>query len=197
MADGYLNTCKACAKSCAIIYRKTNKTKIKSQRQKYYTHNKESMLIKNKIFRTNHPEYMIEYNKKYNFNNIEHLKQIKELWRKSPNGILSRRLEAAKRRANIAHRLPSYADLRAIKQFYANFPKGMVVDHIIPLQGKTISGFHVHQNLQYLTPEENSKKVNKFPYYPLSFYKKKGLLPLLYPFAKIFNDVGNNIVCDF
>jgi len=52
----------------------------------------------------------------------------------------------------------------------------MVVDHIIPLQGETISGFHILKNLQYLTVSENSKKSNQFPYYPMKFYKDKGLI---------------------
>ena len=35
------------------------------------------------------------------------------------------------------------------------------VDHIIPLQGKNISGLHVPWNLRVITKEENRKKNNK------------------------------------
>jgi len=32
----------------------------------------------------------------------------------------------------------------------------------VPLQGKLVSGFHVHTNLQIITKTENNSKGNKF-----------------------------------
>lgn len=58
--------------------------------------------------------------------------------------------------------MPKWADVEAIKSIYINRPKGYHVDHIIPLQGKNVSGLHVHNNLQYLSPTENISKGNKF-----------------------------------
>lgn len=56
---------------------------------------------------------------------------------------------------------PKWVNTQEIKKIYMSCPEGYQVDHIIPLQGKTVSGLHVPWNLQYLTIEDNIKKSNK------------------------------------
>ena len=68
----------------------------------------------------------------------------------------------AKYNASKLNRTPPWADLNKIKEIYDNCPEGYHVDHIVPLNGKYISGLHVENNLQYLPAVENVKKSNNF-----------------------------------
>ena len=65
-------------------------------------------------------------------------------------------------KARKIQRIPAWADLNAIKNFYLNRPDGFHVDHIVPLCGKNVSGLHVIENLQYLPAKENLSKGNRY-----------------------------------
>ena len=70
---------------------------------------------------------------------------------------------ARARRTQLAKATPKWADQAAIAAIYREAARlGMHVDHVIPLQGKRVSGLHVHTNLQLLTPAENMKKGNRY-----------------------------------
>ena len=86
---------------------------------------------------------------------------------------LSRRALVAyhtsKRRTAKLTRTPPWADMESIRAVYAEAQRLTAsigiphhVDHIIPLQGKFVSGLHVHNNLQVLTGTENSSKHNRY-----------------------------------
>ena len=81
---------------------------------------------------------------------------------------IARRATFAKYSANKKSQTPPDADLVLIKEIYTNCPKGMEVDHIIPI---SLGGVHHQDNLQYLTPEENKRKGNRVAYsvYPRQF----------------------------
>lgn len=57
---------------------------------------------------------------------------------------------------------PPWVDRKALAAVWRDRPDGMQVDHIIPINGETVSGINVPWNLQYLTPAENARKGNKF-----------------------------------
>jgi hypothetical protein len=67
----------------------------------------------------------------------------------------------AHRRAAKLQRTPAWADLTAIKALYLSCPTDHHVDHIVPLQGETVCGLHVHYNLQHLPAVENLRKGNR------------------------------------
>jgi hypothetical protein len=88
------------------------------------------------------------------------------------SGYLNKRTTTAKRRAARIQRTPSWLtdfDKLKIKCIYAvatmltrENKEEWTVDHIIPLQGKLVSGLHVPNNLQVMRGSENYSKINKF-----------------------------------
>lgn len=82
-------------------------------------------------------------------------------WKKDNRETYNAYLASRKKRVRQA--TPKWADLNAIREFYFNCPEGYHVDHIIPLNGKNISGLHCIENLQYLPAIENMRKSNKMP----------------------------------
>jgi len=71
-------------------------------------------------------------------------------------------------RAAKSKRTPLWANHTEIKMFYEAaeiLSRGGVmfhVDHIVPLNGKNVSGFHVENNLQILPWHQNLQKSNNF-----------------------------------
>ena len=70
-------------------------------------------------------------------------------------------------RANRA--LPSWASTEAIASMYERAKElcrttgvDWHVDHVIPLNGKSVCGLHVENNLQVITASQNRSKRNKF-----------------------------------
>ena len=88
-------------------------------------------------------------------------------WNREHPALL-RHLGARRRAAEIS-RTPAWADMPKIRKMYEaarerteRTGEAWTVDHVIPLQGKYVSGLHVHENLQLLRGRENSSKSNKW-----------------------------------
>lgn len=72
--------------------------------------------------------------------------------------------EQSLRNRRLSHARPAWADKAAITAIYLRAREtGMHVDHVYPLQGKTVCGLHVPENLRPLSPTENARKKNKMP----------------------------------
>ena len=102
------------------------------------------------------------YMKSMRQRNIERIRETdrQRYYRDKP-----KRLELVMRRyANKGKATPKWLTeehKQQLRDFYKNRPEGYHVDHIVPIQGKTVSGLHVPWNLQYLPAAENIRKGNK------------------------------------
>jgi hypothetical protein len=105
----------------------------------------------------------LRYFKKYYYKRggKEKFANYRKEYFKRPEAQAKMRARINKRRALKLRAIPKWANLEKIKLIYKNCPKGYHVDHIIPLNNPIVSGFHVENNLQYLTAVENVKKGNK------------------------------------
>ena len=123
---------------------------------------------KNKAWRDAHPEKMAEYKKNWQEKNNEKYKQNLKRWKKdNPAKILA---DFHKRRASQIQATPKwYGEFDAFVMHEAALlsrHRSAVtnvkwhIDHMIPLQSKTASGFHCASNIQVIPEALNVRKRN-------------------------------------
>ena len=88
-------------------------------------------------------------------------KLIKRVYRDRPEIKKRYNFLAAKRRAMKLRATPTWANLDDINKIYMSCPKGFHVDHIIPLQHKSVCGLHIPENLRIVSASYNLRKNNK------------------------------------
>lgn len=146
--DGYCYKCSDCQKK---QYHSNKQKKLKRQRERYFE-KRELILLRQKLYNSTNKISRSKYRKNHYLSNKD---VALSYW--------------AKRRAVKLKATPSWltkSELEEIKDFYtaAAMFKLYVgveyhVDHIVPLQGKTVCGLHVPWNLQIVTEAENKKKA--------------------------------------
>lgn len=127
----------------------------KAKQKEYYQNNKDAFRIRYLAWKKANPEKVSVYAKKSRQKNKARVNA-----------------ENAKRHTEKLNRIPKWLtkdDLWLIKEAYKLaqlrselFGFEWHVDHIIPLQGKNVSGLHIITNLQVIPGKENLLKANSF-----------------------------------
>ena len=147
----------------------TTKENQKRLAREWYLRNKELAKERAKAWALANPEKRYAIHRKNRDSNLEQHNAYNREWNKN-NKPVKAALEC-KRRASQLQRTPAWdpdAHLIIAKyQLAAMLTKASGiehhVDHIIPLQGKKVSGLHVFSNLRVIPGSDNVKKSNKYP----------------------------------
>lgn len=120
------------------------------------------MFEDNKAYRRNNKPLTKKINNKWESKNRDKVKTRKREYRRENRGLMN--YYASRYRAQKLKATPRWLSDKQeleIQSIYKNCPEGHHVDHIVPLQGKEVSGLHVPWNLQYLPAKDNLSKGNK------------------------------------
>ena len=146
-----------------------DKENIKRLQKEWYQKNKDLVKERARLWQLNNPEQKAKIRTKYRHANLIQHNEYNKLWWSSNKD--KRASYQAKRKASQLQRTPKWLtkdDLWLIEEAYSLaqlrtnlFGIDWHVDHIIPLQGKLVSGLHVPSNIQVIPATENVKKSNK------------------------------------
>lgn len=137
---------------------------------KWYHNNKERILAYKKEYYQKTKEQRLLVQAEYRKNNPEKIKETQVNW--SNKNIAKINANNRKRKAAKKHRTPAWLTEIDFERMENEYKLAAIltkltgtkweVDHIIPLQGINVSGFHVPNNLRAILAFDNRSKHNKF-----------------------------------
>jgi hypothetical protein len=145
-------------------WRRKNRDKTRASQKKYYEANKELCKTKIKECQKAKKDKYIKYVTDWQKANPNKVATIRKRYYEKNS---AKDIARVRRRQGRMHHCEIYmnagelAEIQGMYDFCRIF-KGFEVDHIIPLNGKLVSGLHVLANLQVLPIHENRSKQNKY-----------------------------------
>lgn len=161
-------------------WREDNRMRDANNKRNRYLDKRKEYLARSKKQRLENPERVKEYKRKWRKSekglqqsrdwtkgNLEkHKKSVLKYKKNNPGLILA---NTRKRQCAKLQRTPYWSDQKAIEQIYITAARitketGILhhVDHVLPLQGKLVSGLHTVENLKIILATDNLKKSNTF-----------------------------------
>lgn len=150
-------------KACKLIYQKLNPHR-KSVLDKYRNANKKLCSQRSALSHSKKRDYYTQKSIEWQQNNRERYLENRRRFYESNS---AKEIERVRRRQNKIRQgfsfmnIAEIVEVQGLYDFCKTF-KDFEVDHIIPLNGKTVSGLHVLGNLQVIRRSLNRSKGNKF-----------------------------------
>ena len=168
IAERFVSTrgCTACAREKKHAWNAANPEKVNAQKRAYCKANSEKVKAWKSAEQKRNRAAANVRNRRYAATHREFLKAKNAAYqqaRPEMSAARTARYLTAKRK-----QCPAWADHDSIAMIYRAAEVirttgfDVHVDHIIPLQGKTVTGLHVHNNLQIIAARANRSKSNSF-----------------------------------
>lgn len=138
--DGVASYCRECNKRNASSWYALNIDRAKQNMQKNYVDNRRQRIEKACKYAKDNPEKTLARN----------MRRVARQLQRTPKWLTNDDFKLIEMQYTLAVYMTECTGI------------SWEVDHIIPLQGKTISGLHVPYNLRVIPSSENRSKRNKF-----------------------------------
>jgi hypothetical protein len=150
------NKCKVCVSVFNKQYRLENAKHIATTKKEWVNKNRDHKALQDKLWAENNREVSNAHKQRWNKNNAGAKTALDRKYRTSKINRTPSWLDAV----DFAEIEFTYMWCAALRSCGLDYH----VDHIIPLQGKTVSGLHVPWNLQVIPAVENIRKGNRCNY---------------------------------